>query len=237
MNYTATPPTATASPLSALGIALAGALLIGFLTSFAQGWLPAPISSLANSSGSWSLAAFLLALLGRRMWVSVGIGVLALVAMVLGYDLASTLRGFGVSPFYTLFWGAAAVTVGPLLGWSAHMLRHRNRWAPVGVGFMAGILVGDGANGLLTVLETTSPVYWTLSILGGLALLVWACARRFPRARPVLTAVATTVLVAGLICGVYATAHHLLSGGEPPAPTESSTGPVTVPGFQHHTFA
>lgn len=116
MHHTATPPAATASPLPALGIALAGALLIGFLTSFAQGWLPAPISSLANASGSWSLAAFLLALLGRRMWVSVGIGVLALVAMVIGYDLASILRGLGISPFYTLFWGAAAVTVGPCWG-------------------------------------------------------------------------------------------------------------------------
>lgn len=104
MDSTATSPAATASPLPALGIALAGALLIGFLTSFAQGWLPAPISSLANASGSWSLVAFLLALLDRRMWVSVGIGVLALVAMVLGYDLASILRGSGVSPFYTLFW-------------------------------------------------------------------------------------------------------------------------------------
>lgn len=228
MNHTASPPAATESPLPALGIALAGALTVGFLTSFAQGWLPAPVNSLANSGGSWSLAAFLLALLGRRMRVSVAIGVLALVAMVVGYDLASMLRGFGVSPFYTLFWGTAAVTIGPLLGWSAHVLRHRSRWAPAGAGIMAGILVGDGANGLLTVLETTSPVYWTLSILAGLALLVWACVRRFPGVRPVLAAVATTALVAGALCGVFAAANHFLNGGEAPVTAESGAGTVAV---------
>ena len=63
-------------------------------------------------------------------------------------------------------------------------------------------------NGLLTVLESTSPVYWTLSVLAGLVLLVWACVRRFPGVRPVLAAVATTALVAGAICGVFATANH-----------------------------
>lgn len=208
----AAPPAVRAplTPFQALGAALAGGLLVGFLTSFAQGWLPDALSSMANSGGSWSLAAFLLALLGPRRWVSVAIGALALAAMVLGYDLASMLRGYGVAVFYTLFWGAAAVTIGPLLGWAADAVRRRTWWAPVGAGLMSGVLVGDGANGLLTLLETTSPVYWSLSVGAGLVLLGWACVRRLRGAGPVLAAVATTAVMAGVVLGVYAGSNALL---------------------------
>ncbi|MFL1377460.1 MULTISPECIES: DUF6518 family protein [unclassified Nocardiopsis] len=209
----AAPPAARAplTPFQALGLALAGGLLVGFTTSFAQGWLPDALSSMANSGGSWSLAAFLLALLGPRRWVSVVIGALALAAMVAGYDLASMLRGYGVAIFYTLFWGTAAVTIGPLLGWGADAVRHRTWWAPVGAGLMSGVLVGEGANGLLRLLETTSPVYWSLSVGAGLALLGWACVRRLRGAGPVLVAVASAAVMAGIVLGVYAGADALLN--------------------------
>ncbi|RCV47687.1 DUF6518 family protein, partial [Marinitenerispora sediminis] len=129
----------SALPLAA---AASGGAVVGVLTSFGQGWLPGALSSLANSGGSWSLAAFLLALLGPRRWVCVASGALALAAMVLGYDLASLLRGYAVSGVSTGFWLTAALTVGPLLGWGADAVRRRPRLAPWGAGAMGGVLVG-----------------------------------------------------------------------------------------------
>jgi hypothetical protein len=195
--------TKTTSPLVPLATAALGGLAVGALTSFAQGWLPFALQSLANSSGSWSAAAFLPALLAKRRWVGVVAGVLALAAMVLGYDLASVLRGYSASVGMTLFWLTAAVTVGPVLGLGAESLRRRGAFAPWGVGVLCGVLIGEGVYGFLYILETTSPVYWALSITGGGALLVWACLLRFPGVRPVLTAVADTALTATAFVVVY----------------------------------
>ena len=40
------------------------------------------------------------------------------------------------------------------------------------VGAVSGVLVGEGIFGLTVIANTTSPVYWTLSVLAGLAILV-----------------------------------------------------------------
>ncbi|MEU0240504.1 DUF6518 family protein [Nocardiopsis sp. NPDC006198] len=197
-----TPPGLAAS-VGALAAAALGGLAIGALTSFSQGWLPFHLNSLSNSSGSWSVAAFLLALLPRRRWAAVAAAAAALACMMLGYDLASVLRGYHASTGTTAFWLTAAVLVGPFLGLTAHSLRFRTGFAPWGTGMLSGVLIGEGVYGHLVVAETTSVAYWSASVAAGLAFLVWACARRFPARRPVLTSVAVTAVVGGAFVAVY----------------------------------
>jgi hypothetical protein len=188
-----------------LATAVGGGLLVGFLTSYGQWVLPHGLASMANSVGSWSLIAFLFGMLSPRPWVCAVAGVLSLAAMVLGYDIASVLRGFPLSPGSTAFWLTAAVLAGPVLGWGGNAVRLRSRLTPLAVGAMSGVLVGEGAYGLLYIADTTSPVYWSCSIAAGAALLGWAAARRFPdpRWRSPLTAAGTTAALATAFVVVY----------------------------------
>ena len=193
------------SPWAHLGVSVGVGLLVGSLTSFAQGFLPHVLSPLANSSGSWSLVAFLLALLCPRRGFAVAVGVLSLFAMVAGYDAASVLRGFPISLGSSLFWIVAAVVVGPFLGWGGHELGARSRIAPLAVGAMSGVLVGEGVYGLTVIADSTPAGYWAGSIAAGLLLLLWAVVRAFPRPVPALLAVGTTALVALVFNAVYST--------------------------------
>lgn len=198
-----TGPAPEHSPWFHLTIAAGAGLLVGVLTSFAQGFLPEVLSPMANSAGSWSLIAFLLASLCPRRGFAVAIGVLSLLAMVAGYDLASVLRGFPVSPGGSLFWVTAAVVVGPFLGLGGHALRSRNRLAPAAVGAVSGVLVGEGVYGLTVIAATTPAEYWTGSIAVGVAFLLWAAVRRFPRPLPAAVAVGLTAVVATAFHAVY----------------------------------
>ncbi|GAA4943667.1 hypothetical protein GCM10023224_28080 [Streptomonospora halophila] len=191
---TALPPLATA---------VGGGLLVGCLTSYGQGLLPSALAPLANSAGSWSLIAFLLAMRGPRPWLCMLAASLSLAAMVLGYDLASVLRGYAASPVATAFWLTAAVVVGPVLGWGAATVRRRSGLAPAAIGAMSGVLVGEGVYGLLYIADTTSPLYWSGSVAAGTALLAWACVRRFPDPRSILLGTAATALTAAAFVGVY----------------------------------
>lgn len=195
-------PSALLSPPAA---AVGAGLLVGFLTSYAQGLLPHGLASMANSAGSWSLIAFLLGMLSPRPWVSAIAGALSLAAMVLGYDTASVLRGFAALSGATVFWLTAAALVGPVLGWGGNALRLRSRLAPLAAGAMSGVLVGEGAYGLLHIADTTSPVYWTCSIAAGAGFLGWAAARRLPAPRPHSLALAagTAAVVATAFVVVY----------------------------------
>ncbi|WP_047871144.1 DUF6518 family protein, partial [Nocardiopsis sp. RV163] len=124
---TAPVPAFTSTLPAPLGAAVGAGLLAGFLTSYAQGLLPHGLAPLANSAGSWSLVALLLGMFSPRPWVCATAGVLSLAAMVLGYDLASVLRGFSASPGGTFFWLTAAALAGPVLGWGGNALRTRSR--------------------------------------------------------------------------------------------------------------
>lgn len=78
-------PTDTAPvPTAArLGLVAVVALTLGFLTAYAQEWLPTELGSLANSSASWALAAFGLALfLASGVRTAALIGTLALFALL-----------------------------------------------------------------------------------------------------------------------------------------------------------
>lgn len=172
-------------------------VLLGAVSSFLQG--DGVLGSLANSAGPWALVAFLLALLGTRLPVSMVFGAAALLSLLAGYVLGAQLADHPSGRSLLLFWGLAAVVVGPLLGLGAHWLRTRTPvLAGLGVGGMAGILVGEGVYGLTTVAETTSPTYWTVEIVAGVLLLGWSLARRLASWRDRLVAVLATAAVAAL---------------------------------------
>ncbi|MFE1167251.1 DUF6518 family protein [Nocardiopsis sp. NPDC058789] len=196
-------PAGERSPWFVLALAVGGGLLVGVLTSYAQGLLPGVLAPLANSSGSWSVAALLLAYPARRRGFAIAAGVLTLFAMVAGYDLASVLRGFHPSLGSSLFWCTAAVVVGPFLGWGAHALRTRSGYVPLAAGAVSGLLVGEGVYGLTVIAATTPAAYWWGSVAAGAALLVWAVVRRFPRFLPASGAVAAAAVVATVFPLVY----------------------------------
>jgi hypothetical protein len=133
-----------------IAIAVGGGLAIGVLTSIGQTVLPDDLRSLANAAGPWSVAAFALAAAsdGRDTRRSAILAAGALLAMLAGYSLATTLRGFPVGASMTAFWVAAAVIVGPALGVGAAWSRSTDqRKAAAGVAVLASILVGEGPMG------------------------------------------------------------------------------------------
>lgn len=169
-----------------------------------QFWLPTEVRSLTNSSGSWSLIAFLLALLARRPQTAAACGALALIGLLAGYVLGAEVRGFPSSGSLLAFWGLAAVTAGPLLGLAAHWVGHgRRTLAAVGVAAISGVLVGEGAYALSSVADTTYPPYWWGEIVIGLVILAGVAVRRLRTARPVALATLLTLVVAGGFVAVY----------------------------------
>lgn len=154
--------------LSVLAVVVAS-LLLGALTSWAQGVLPDALASFANSPSGWTVLTALLVAAARPSlaWGAV-LGVCSFVALVLGYTVASQLRGLGYDP---MFWGVVGVVAGPFVGAAtAATLGRRAVHAALGAGALAGVLIADGIYGLRVVGETTSPVYWTLCLGVGVAL-------------------------------------------------------------------
>jgi uncharacterized protein DUF6518 len=196
------------SGVPALVVATGGGLLTGALTAYGQGSLPDDVSSLANSCGPWVLASFLLAFAAPRAAVAALSGAVSLAAMTWGYYAADLYRGFPASSAHVLFWLAAAAAIGPVAGASAHWLRAGPaRLGALGVGALAGLLMGEGGYGLTYIADSTSPVFWKLEILGGLLLLVAGAlrVRRAGLADPfvaVVTAAAVTVVFPVIYAGV-----------------------------------
>ena len=159
-----------------IAIAVGCGLVVGALTSIGQSALPDQVRSLANGSAPWSLAAFILAAIagGRDTVRSAILAAGALLAMLAGYDLITTLRGFPVSASMTLFWVVAAVIAGPVLGVGAAWSQGTDRpKAAAGVAVLASILVGEAIYGLTVIGDSTSPVYWTAQLLVGLGLVAF----------------------------------------------------------------
>jgi hypothetical protein len=180
-----------------------GGLAIGILTSFCQTWLPAELHSLANSAGSWSAAAFLLALPNRSPRLGIVLGPLALAAMLAGYALATFVRGFPMSTSTVVFWTLAAVVVGPVLGVGAAWARGGDPWrVALGAAPLTGILLGEAAYGLTVIADTTSPVYWVVQGVAGAACLL-AVAIRTRAVGPTALAVVIAAALAIAFVGVY----------------------------------
>ena len=179
-------------------------LVLGALTAYAQGWLPEQVGSLANSSGPWALLAFLLAMLGSRPVVAAAFGSLSLLALLAGYVLGADVRGYPSSSQLIVFWGAAALLAGPLLGVGASWVRsRRGPLAALGAGAMSGVLVGEGVYGLAYIADTTYPPYWWGQIAVGLALLVVVTTRCLPDRRDIALGVGVAGLTAAAFVAVY----------------------------------
>lgn len=194
-------------PLVVLSAVAAAGLALGVLTAYAQGWLPDEIGSLANSSGAWTVLAFGLAwwaAAAGRSATAAAAGVLALLTLLAGYVTGADLRGFPSSTALMVFWGAAAVVVGPVIGLAAAWVRSGPLVrAALGAGAVAGVLVGEGVYGLRSIADTTYPPYWWGSIVAGLVLLVAVIARRRLPVRAAALAVVVTAVVAAAFVVIY----------------------------------
>lgn len=157
---------------SAVVLAVLVGLAAGATTAVAQGALPDALASLANSSGAWTLLAFLLALTAPTGLVGAACGALSLASMLAGYVLADLLRGYPSSTGLVVFWTAAALLAGPLLGGGAQWLRRQEGTrAALGLSAMCGVLIGEATYGLLVIAETTEPLYWWAQAIVGALLL------------------------------------------------------------------
>ncbi|MBF4617767.1 hypothetical protein ITJ44_06715 [Clavibacter sp. VKM Ac-2873] len=153
--------------LRATAVVLVFSLLVGGLTSPAQGVLPSWMGSLANSAGGWSMLAFVAVWLSRaRPLLGAVLGAVSFVAMVEAYGVVSLWRGIFFSDPLSSMWIPIGLVAGPVLGVAAALVRHASRrWAIAGVAVLSAVLLAEGVYGLTVIAESTSPVYWTLEIV------------------------------------------------------------------------
>jgi hypothetical protein len=180
------------------------ALALGVLTAYAQGWLPQQMSSLANSAGSWTLVTFALSMMAFSGWLAAVFGAASLLGLLAGYVLGAGMRGDPSSNTTIVFWGAAALLAGPLLGLSGHWVKtRRDLPAAIGVGAVSGVLMGEGVYALTHIADTTYPPYWWGEIVVGLILLLAVAWRRLLGIRAVALSVGVTVVAAVAFVLVY----------------------------------
>jgi hypothetical protein len=178
-------------------VVVAAALTFGVLTAYAQGWLPQPMGSLANSAGSWALVACALSLLATSDRLAAVFGCVSLLGLLAGYVLGAQMLGYPSSHTTIVFWSVAALLAGPPLGLGARWVKtRRDLLAAIGVGVLSGVLVGEGLYGLTRIADTTYPPYWWGEILVGLALLLAVAWRRLHGVRTVQSNVALTLVLA-----------------------------------------
>ncbi len=188
-----------------LGLVGAVGLALGVVTAYAQGWLPPELGSLANSAGSWGLVAFLLAY-GLAVGLRSGalIGSLALFALLLGYVFGADARGYSSGSSLIVFWGAAALLAGPLVGICGFWARSGRAPRPaVGVGVMSGVLIGESIYGLTFIAGTTYPPYWWGEVVAGVLLVVWIVSRGPDRLQSATVTVVLAALTAAAFLVVY----------------------------------
>lgn len=189
------------------GVAVGG-LVVGALTAIGQGVLPDVLAPMANSAGSWCAAAFALAALALsrtepRTWLGAVLAAVALFAMVIGYALWSELSGNAAGSRLILFWGAAAVVVGPAVGAAAAWFRAADPTrVAVAAGVIAGILAGEAAYGLTVIAATTPAAYWAAQLALGLGIAGYATTYRL-HARHRLLCLAVTAAIASAVLLVY----------------------------------
>ena len=68
---------------------------------------------------------------------------------------------------------------------------------------MSGVLIGEGVYGLRYIADTTYPPYWWVEIVAGAALLGWVLVRRVRGRGPAVTALSSSLVVAGAFVAIY----------------------------------
>jgi hypothetical protein len=187
------------SVVNSVLVAVIVGLIVGALTSPLQGWLSDSTSSLANSAGTWSLIAFLVARRSSNIVVGALAGAVTLAMCELGYALATEIRGGSSATSTVLFWIAAALLAGPTLGVAATWSRQsRPLRRGAGFGVMSGVLLGEGIYGLVNISGTTDWRYWAAEIVVAAAMVGWVAFRN--RSVPVIgSCVGTTAAAAAVV--------------------------------------
>jgi hypothetical protein len=136
--------------VAGLGAAVAIGLAIGVVTSFAQAWLAAPWSALANSASPWLAGGFAAGALQARRGTAVTAGLSACVLEVVSYYVASVARGFSVSHVSIIFWTVCALAGGPLFGLAGWACRHgTGRARAIGAAFLPGTFIAEALGAYL----------------------------------------------------------------------------------------
>lgn len=184
----------------AISLSVGPGLVLGALTALGQQYLSDDWRPAANCAGTWTLAAFAAAGASRERAVAAFIGALTLVALLSGYAIASEARDFAVSSRLILFWGAAAVTVGPVVGLAAASVRRADdRLAVIGAGVVSGILIGEGVHGLTVISDTTAPHWWVVQQVLGVVLIAGVMAYRQPSRSNWLAGLSATAAAAAAL--------------------------------------
>lgn len=176
-------------------------VLLGGLTSFAQGALPESFSSVANSASGWTVLIVVIVFLARfRPSQAALAAAVSFVLLVVGYTIASELRALSYSPTR---WAVIGVVAGPFIGLATAWLRGRGTRAALGTAVIASVLIGDGLHGLTVLGETTSAVYWSTAIIVGVGLLAVMLAWRVRGAVPIAMTIIATIVGSGVLLGLY----------------------------------
>lgn len=117
---------------SRFGLAVTSGLVVGVLTSFGQGHLNGALNALVNSASAWLVVPFFVAARMRTLRGAALAGFTVCSLQLVGYTVASELRGFTSGGAIVLFWTGCAVVGGPLFGAAGRLWRS-------GVGDLRGI--------------------------------------------------------------------------------------------------
>ena len=186
-------------------LAVAAAFVLGGLTSVGQQYLPEHLHSLANSAGSWTAICFAVLVLSRiRGWRAAGLGILVFIALNEGYGLVTRLKGFPYGILFENYWTIIALVIGPIVGLAASWVQSkRPALVALGAAAPATVLVGEGVYGLLYVSDTTSPAYWTGSIVVGAVFVVLIAVLRVRSVGWGILSIALTAIGAALFVLAY----------------------------------
>ena len=189
-----------------------GSLVLGGLTSAAQGFLPDTLRSFANSPSGWTLLTIVMISVTRLdLLPAACLGAVSFVCLVLGYTFASELRGLGYSP---LFWGTVGLVAGPAVGWSTSAaFDRRPLLSAVGSSLIAGVAITDAVYGLTVVADTTSPVYWSVAGIAGAMFLVLVALYRRLRWQYVAMQIGLTLAWVAIGSAGYAVLNGLVNAG------------------------
>jgi hypothetical protein len=194
---------AAATPL---GAAVAAGVGVGVATSFGQAHLGLPWLALCNSGSAWLVAPFLVGWLAHTRGAAAALGLATCMLEVVGYELASHLRGVPVNEAQMVFWSGCALVGGPAFGAAAH-LRRTGRLGIRGLGgtFLAASFAAEGLWVYLRTLGYTSTaVLWFALAAAWLVLLA---------RRPLELRWLPVTLVAGVAAEVAVAATYVHSFG------------------------
>jgi hypothetical protein len=154
-----------------MAIAVVAGLAVGALTSFGQTWLRGAPAAFANSASAWLVAPFAVGALFRGRGAAALAGLICCLLQLVGYDIASELRGYAWSTSQDVFWAVCAVVGGPVFGLAGPTWRHeRPGLRGLGLATLAAAFVAEGLWTYLHTLHYDGTAWLWLGIGGALIL-------------------------------------------------------------------